>query len=187
MTAEWNQDLAVNAGRHGRLGALVGWIASPSYQAVRYFRAAAKWRRRGLVGRVVSMLVYRRAVRLFGCYVSPRASIGPGFRLPHPTGVVVGEGTRIGTSVTLFQNVTIGRKDNAVDAYPVICDDVTVYAGAVILGDVTLGVGCVVGANAVVTRNVPAYVVVAGAPAKPIGCRDEKSLVPAAKQMGRLS
>jgi serine O-acetyltransferase len=80
-------------------------------------------------------------------------------RFPHPVGIVIGDGVRIGRDVRIYQNVTIGLTENLVGAaaedYPALEDEVFVYAGAVIVGGITIGARSIVGANAVITRSVP--------------------------------
>jgi serine O-acetyltransferase len=80
-------------------------------------------------------------------------------RFPHPIGIVIGDGVRVGRDVRIYQNVTIGLTENIVGAeehdYPVIDDGVFVYAGAVIIGAITIGKGSVIGANAVINRDIP--------------------------------
>jgi serine O-acetyltransferase len=81
--------------------------------------------------------------------------------LPHPMGIVIHGGARIGNNVVIGHMVTIGGRDLSNDA-PVIEDGVYIGAGAKILGGLRIGRGATVGANAVVTRDVPAGAVVVG-------------------------
>jgi serine O-acetyltransferase len=81
---------------------------------------------------------------------------------PHPVGIVIGDGAVIGHGVRIYQNVTLGLTQNGVGGYPTIEDDVSIYAGAVVIGGITVGAGSVIGANAIVSRDVPAGSVVVG-------------------------
>ena len=84
--------------------------------------------------------------------------------MPHPYGVVIHSKAVIGRRVTLMQHVTIGGKNpGGENVAPVIEDDVYIGAGARIIGDVRVGRGAIIGANAVVTRDVPPYSTVVGA------------------------
>jgi serine O-acetyltransferase len=88
-------------------------------------------------------------------------------RLPHPYGIVIHSSTRIGSSVTIMQQVTIGgvhdyAQSRRAQRGAIIGNDVFIGAGAKIIGDVTLGDGVVVGANAVVTKDVPPRCVCVG-------------------------
>jgi serine O-acetyltransferase len=108
--------------------------------------------------------------RRFGCYVHPGAWIGPGLQTPHPVGIVIGCGSRLGSGVTLYQHVTLGTNEQAnylagTPSYPSIGDGAILYAGAVVVGAIELGAGVVVGANAVVTRDVAAGCIAVGVPA----------------------
>jgi serine O-acetyltransferase len=118
--------------------------------------------------RYLGELIWRWGVAQFGCYLSPLSRIGARLFLPHPTGIVVGEGVIIGKGVTIYQHVTIGKARPEDKAYPVIEDDVILYAGVVIVGDTRVGRGSIIGANAVVLSDVPPFVVAAGSPAKVI-------------------
>lgn len=84
--------------------------------------------------------------------------------MPHPYGIVIHSKAQIGRRVTVMQQVTIGGKNpGGEDAAPVIEDDVYIGTGAKIIGNVRVGRGAVIGANAVVTRDVPPYATVVGA------------------------
>lgn len=89
---------------------------------------------------------------------------------PHPTGIVIGDTWDIGNYVTLMQGVTLGRKDSI--TAPInrskIEDGVTVCAGAVVVGELVVGEGSIIGANAVVLENIPPESVAVGVPARVI-------------------
>ena len=88
----------------------------------------------------------------------------------HPVGIVVGKGVVVGNNCSIFQSVTLGLPGYTTDAYsfPVVGDDVILGAGAVLLGPISVGSRARVGANSVVTTDVPANSVVAGIPARVI-------------------
>lgn len=105
----------------------------------------------------------------FGIYISSQADIGGDLSMPHPTGIVIGAGCKIGSGVCIYQNVTLGapsRGFNKEDRYPHIGDATTIYAGAVIVGPVMIGSHCKIGANSVVLCDVPDGATAVGAPAK---------------------
>lgn len=74
--------------------------------------------------------------------------------LPHPLGIVIGEGVKIGKSCTIYQGVTIGRLNKETSAYPRIGNNVTIYTGAVIIGDITIGDDCIIGAGCIVKSSL---------------------------------
>lgn len=83
--------------------------------------------------------------------------------MPHPYGIVIHSKSLIGRRVVVMQQVTIGTRDPGVNEAPVIEDDVYIGAGAKVLGGIRVGRGAIIGANAVVTRDVPAGATVVGA------------------------
>lgn len=107
-------------------------------------------------------------VLLFGFEVPTRLEIGPGLVIPHPFGTILGAG-RIGSNVTIYQQVTLGATladyNFDISVRPLVEDNVVITAGAKILGAVKLGEGCVIGANAVVLKDVPPHCVAVGVPA----------------------
>lgn len=160
------RDLFNNDGARGRLAALRAFVLCPGFSVVTRYRLARAWRHSGRLRRLAARLLWLSNTRAFGCYISPAAEIGPGLILPHPVGVVIGEGSVIGRDVTLYQNVTLGRKSAHDERYPRIEDGVTVYAGATLIGPINVGAGAVVAAQAVVTCDVPAGALAVGAPAR---------------------
>jgi serine O-acetyltransferase len=116
-----------------------------------------------LLARVIS----EGAHSFTGIDIHPGATIGERFFIDHGTGVVIGETAIIGNHVRIYQGVTLGAKTFPVDAHgalikgmprhPVIEDDVVIYAGATILGRVTIGHGSTIGGNVWLTRSVPPY------------------------------
>ncbi len=100
-----------------------------------------------------------------GIDIHPGAQIGSGFFIDHGTGVVIGETAVIGERVRIYQAVTLGAKRFSADAeghlekgaprHPVVEDDVVIYAGATLLGRITIGRGSSIGGNVWLTRSVP--------------------------------
>jgi len=119
-----------------------------------------------LIPRIMSECAHSKT----GIDIHPGARIGKNFFIDHGTGVVIGETTIIGDNVKLYQGTTLGAMSFPKDArgriikggkrHPTIEDNVTIYAEATILGDVTIGAGSVVGGNVWIAESVPAGVTV---------------------------
>jgi serine O-acetyltransferase len=105
------------------------------------------------------------ARNLTGVEIHPGATVGPGFFIDHGMGVVIGETAEIGADVTLYHGVTLGGTSlEKGKRHPTIGDRVVIGAGAKVLGAITIGDDCRIGANAVVVKSVPANSVVVGVP-----------------------
>ena len=135
------------------------------------------WRRRWrLMGRFVSQL----GKIVTGIEIHPGAEIGRRFVIDHGSGVVIGETSNIGDDVTLYQGVTLGGIAPSINAgaqanqkrHPTLDDGVILGSGAQILGPIRIGKGARVGANAVVTKDVPPGVTAVGIPARVVMPRD---------------
>jgi serine O-acetyltransferase len=112
-----------------------------------------------------------RLQRKYGLFISRNAIFPATLDLKHPTGVVIGEGVVLGENVKVYQNVTLGGArtgDWKVKNYPTIGDGTTIFAGAVVIGRISIGRNCTIGANAVVTRDVPDDSTAVGIPARVI-------------------
>ena len=116
-----------------------------------------------LLPRIISESAHTRT----GIDIHPGATIGKKFFIDHGTGVVIGETCEIGEGVRIYQGVTLGAKSFPRDAqgnpikgiprHPIIGDHVVIYAGATILGRVTIGPGSVIGGNVWLTHSVPPH------------------------------
>jgi serine O-acetyltransferase len=135
----------------------------PGVAAVMRHRLAHELYRLGtqLLARIVAEIAHAQA----GVDIHPGAEIGEGFFVDHGTGVVIGETAIIGRNVRLYQAVTLGARSFQVGAdgqlrknyprHPIVEDDVVIYAGATILGRITIGRGSSIGGNVWLTESVP--------------------------------
>jgi serine O-acetyltransferase len=138
-------------------------LAYPGIEAIAVQRMAHPLYQRhvALIPRIMTEWAHNKT----GIDIHPGAQIGPYFFIDHGTGVVIGETTVIGKRVKIYQSVTLGAKSFAKDEkgrvvkgikrHPNIEDDVTIYAGATILGDVTIGHGSIIGGNVWLLESVP--------------------------------
>ena len=109
--------------------------------------------------------------------IHPGATIGENVFIDHGIGVVIGETTIVGNNVTIYQGVTLGGVSlNPGKRHPTIEDDVTIGAGAKILGNIIIGKGSRIGANSVVVKDVPPDSTVVGIPGKVIKRKDYSPL-----------
>lgn len=139
-------------------------LCYPGFTAVLYHRVAHELHvlKVPLIPRMIAELAHATT----GIDIHPGARIGSHFFIDHGTGVVIGETCIIGRRVRLYQGVTLGAKSfpldaegrpvKGVDRHPIVEDDVVVYAGATILGRITIGKGSSIGGNVWLTRGVPA-------------------------------
>jgi serine O-acetyltransferase len=119
-----------------------------------------------------------------GIEIHPGAQIGRRFFIDHGMGVVIGETAEIGDDVTLYQGVTLGGtgKESG-KRHPTVCDNVVVGAGAKILGSITIGANCRIGAGSVVLRSVPSDSTVVGVPGHIVLRHGERVVITDPKQI----
>ena len=155
-------------------------LTYPGVKAVFFHRIAnffhlAKFH---LVARIISQL----SRFLTGIEIHPGAKIGKNLFIDHGMGVVIGETSEIGNNVTIYHMATLGgiapsinsNDQRQVKRHPTLGDCVVVGSGAQILGPVKIGTHAKVGANAVVTKDVPENAVMVGIPAKNVGTATEE-------------
>ncbi len=138
-------------------------VCYPGIMAITHYRLAHVLHGLGvpLIARMISEIAHS----VTGIEIHPGAQIGGRFFIDHGTGVVIGETAVIGQNVRLYQAVTLGAKRFPVDEngtlvkgnlrHPIVEDDVVIYAGATILGRITIGRGSTIGGNVWLTRSVP--------------------------------
>lgn len=135
----------------------------PSLRAMTDYRIAHELHRLGVP--FIPRILSESAHAATGIDIHPGAGIGERFFMDHGTGIVIGETAIIGRNVRLYQGVTLGARSFPLDEqgrpvkgiarHPVVEDDVTIYAGATILGRITIGRGSVIGGNVWITQCVP--------------------------------
>ena len=146
--------------------------------ALTLYRAARRCQRLKIP--ILPRLLEKLTLLVFRCVVPVRCNIGEGSELGYGgIAVVIHERAEIGRHVMISPCVTIGGR-SGIAKVPIIEDEVFIGAGARILGDVTIGKGATIGANAVVLQSVPAGAVVAGVPARGIRV-DKDRIIPAAR------
>jgi serine O-acetyltransferase len=137
----------------------------PAIRAISNYRVANKLLQLEvpLIPRFISEMAHGET----GIDIHPQAQIGERFTIDHGTGVVIGSTSILGKNVKIYQGVTLGAKSFPLDKngnpikgiprHPIVEDDVVIYAGATILGRITIGKGSVIGGNVWVTDDLPPY------------------------------
>ena len=133
----------------------------PSLRAMAWLRLATFLRAQGVRG--VPFLLQQRLLTTYGLELNPGDDIDGGLYIAHPAGVVL-KAARVGRNVTVVSAVTVGLRN--LGRAPRIGDGVYIGTGARVIGDIELGAGCKIGANAVVMDSVPAGATAVGIPAR---------------------
>lgn len=148
-----------HAGRPSLGRALQRAITRPGALAIVLYRFSHRLWTKGW--ETPAELIWRISYFLTGADIHPGAEIGGGLRITHTSGLVVGKGARIGSNVTLLHGVTLGGssrgffEEGVVDGFPDIGDGSKIAAGAKLLGPISIGRDCFIGANAVVAKDLP--------------------------------
>ncbi len=138
-------------------------LSYPCIKAISIQRVAYELYKRKIP--LIPRMMTEYAHTVTGIDIHPGASLGSGVFIDHGTGVVIGETAVIGDNVRIYQGVTLGALSFPKDAcgmlvkgqkrHPTVCDNVTVYAGATVLGDITIGENSIIGGNVWLTESLP--------------------------------
>jgi len=147
-------------------GSICTFLWSVAFQLLLAYRLA-RWLEGGRM-RVLGLALRWLQYTLSGSEISPRAVLGRGVHLPHPSGIVIGAGVVVEDDAWIFQQVTIGSHGRSGEDkdYPRIGKGARIYSGAKVIGGVRVGAGAVVGANSVVLNDVPDGATAVGMPAR---------------------
>lgn len=150
------------------------FLTSPGLHAIWMHRVShVLWKAKR---RILSRMFANWSRFLTGIEIHPGASIGKRFVIDHGMGVVIGETAIIGDDVLVYHGVTLGGKENsAVDRHPIIGSHVVIGAGAKVIGRITIADNCYIGANAVVTKDIPAGSTVVGPTGKILSKKEATS------------
>lgn len=142
------------------------WSHMP-LRAMLLFRMGSWCKQKGIP--ILPGLIQRTILLLYGLEISTSQEIGGGLYIAHPVGTVISV-EKMGKNVSIIANVTIGMRNEW--AFPCIEDNVTIGAGARVLGHIRIGEGAVIGANAVVIDDVPCGATMVGIPARDVRIKD---------------
>ena len=119
------------------------------------------------INSLLVFLLHKRIFRKFACDITPSCKLG-NVVFRHPTGIVIGGGAVLADGVIIHQNVTFGalrfdeKEKRGIPCQQIVGQNTIIGCGAKVLGDITIGKNCIIGANAVVTKNVPDDTTVVG-------------------------
>ncbi len=155
-----------------KLGVILTYpgVKAVLFHQIAHFFSVAKF---DLIARIISQF----SRFLTGIEIHPKAKVGKNLFIDNGMGVVIGETSEIGDNVTIYHSVTLGGISPSIDSdnqrdvkrHPTLKDNVVVGSGAQVLGPIVVGKNSKIGANAVVTKDVPENAVMVGIPAKNVG------------------
>ena len=138
-----------------------GWRCTIQIRFQQFFYS---WRKL-YIPYILSVLVNRRMLKVYGVDICLGCEFGFGLKIPHPVSIVIGSRVKVGDRFTILHGVTIGEKNASGSGdglYPTIGNDVLVGANSSILGNVHVGDGASIGAHSLILKNVPGLSIVTG-------------------------
>lgn len=137
----------------------------PRFEAVCIYRLSSYFYEMG--NKKMAYHFYRKNFRRNSIEIKPPVKIGTGLVIGHPSGIVIGTGTKIGNNFSVYQGVTLGKTYNK-EGYPTLGDNVKMFAGSKAFGKIIIGSNVIIGANSVVTKSSGDDCIIAGIPGKVI-------------------
>lgn len=155
-----------------------GILGIVTYRYCRWVRYNCRWIGLRKILSIIGTLMFKAVEIMYGIHIRSEIDIGPGLYIGHFGNVFVGGETRIGKNCNISQGVTIGWAGRGEEwGLPEIGDNVYIGPGAKILGKIRIGNNVAIGANAVVTRDLPDNAVAAGVPARVISYKGSRDFV----------
>jgi serine O-acetyltransferase len=166
--ARFEQTYRLRGQSYSKFKAVVeSFVFKPGFQGVLLYRISHWLYRNGWL--YAAWLLTRFSVAITGAEIEFNATIGPGLFIAHPVGIVIGRGTVIGGQATLFQGVTFGVKrwdPESIHKFPKVGNCCTFFSHCTIVGGISIGDCCVIGANTLVDRDLPGESLAVGVPAQ---------------------
>ena len=145
---------------------------SPQTNAVYLIRKKELYESGGGLKRLIARLIFLKLIRRYGVHVGKGVTIDIGLTIPHPIGIVIGA-SHIGKNFKILQNCTIGTKRVNSRLFPTIGDNVTMFTGSMIIGDIKVADNIVLGANSTLLSDAKTAGVYIGTPARLISADKE--------------
>ncbi len=171
LVNDLKQDLFRLTKEKGFLTFMKFLLVNHSFKLCFYYRVTKFYKHNNRFLYFIFFMLHKRSQIKFGVQLPNEAQIGQGLQFSHYSGIVINAEAIIGNNFTIFQCATVGSVRGK--GCPVIGDNCILFAGAKVIGNVTLGNNVVVAANAVVTKDVPDNAVVGGIPAKILNYKGE--------------
>ncbi|NME72226.1 serine O-acetyltransferase [Flammeovirga aprica] len=148
---------------------IYSFLFNPSYRLLLNYRISKKlYDSKFIIFKLVAFYLKNQLYLKRSCQISLNATLEEGVFFPHPINIVIGDNTIVGKNTTIWQGVTLGSHGHNAQkkSYPIIGENVKIFAGAKIIGNIKIGDGALIGANAVVLKDVPAFHTAVGVPAR---------------------
>lgn len=162
-------DLKRHGGKGNPIKVLLVWFLNPSFRLLLNYRIGNYFaKRRNPVTNFIILILRKRQVHKWSCDISYTATLGERINFPHPLGIVIGNGSKVGDDTMIWHNVTLGShgKSSSQVLYPTIQNQVKIYPGATVIGSIQIGNHATIGASALVNIDVPEKSTAIGIPCK---------------------